>query len=126
MTKLPNSYFGGISLVNCGIVFLATPHTGSTNADWSNFLTAVAHTVAGVRPETVAALESFSTDSVWDKEAFFNLKPRPPHFRCLAEGRKMRVAGTDQHVCACQLYVSIPFRPLTIIFAGCYPEFGFP
>ena len=107
MTQLPNPNFGGISLEQCGILFLATPHTGSTNADWSNFLKAVAHTVAGVRQETVAALESFSPDSIWDKQAFLNLKPCP-HFRCLAEGQKMRVAGTNQHVCAyprCQHYV---------------------
>jgi len=109
MAQLPNSNFSGVSLEQCGLLFLATPHTGSTKADWSNFLTAVAHTVTGVRPETVTALESFSTESVWDKQAFFNLKPRP-HFRCLAEGRKMPVAGTYQHVRFYQFNNSISLR----------------
>ncbi|KAM0083609.1 hypothetical protein ACKRZS_004194 [Fusarium odoratissimum] len=86
-----------IKLSQCGIVFLATPHSGSTKADWSNFLVATAHTIGGVRPETVKTLQAFNTASVWDTAAFLNIEPCPP-FRCFAEGLKMRVKGTNQHI----------------------------
>ncbi|CVK85068.1 uncharacterized protein FMAN_01986 [Fusarium mangiferae] len=86
-----------IKLSQCGILFLATPHSGSTKADWSNFIVAVTHTLGGVRPETVKTLESFNTASVWDTAEFLNLDPCPP-FRCFAEGLKMRVKGTNQHI----------------------------
>ncbi|KAH7493324.1 hypothetical protein FOMA001_g2044 [Fusarium oxysporum f. sp. matthiolae] len=86
-----------IKLSQSGIVFLATPHSGSTKADWSNFLVATAHTIGGVRAETVRTLQSFNTASVWDTAAFLNLEPCPP-FRCFAEGLKMRVKGTNQHI----------------------------
>ncbi|TVY69839.1 Protein SERAC1 [Fusarium oxysporum f. sp. cubense] len=86
-----------IKLSQCGIVFLATPHSGSTKADWSSFLVATAHTIGGVRAETVKTLQSFNTASVWDTAAFLNLEPCPP-FRCFAEGLKMRVKGTNQHI----------------------------
>ncbi|KAG5782196.1 hypothetical protein H9Q73_004172 [Fusarium xylarioides] len=91
------SDYKNITLAQCGIVFLATPHSGSTKADWSNFLVATAHTIGGVRPETVKILQAFSTASVFDTAAFFKLDPCPP-FRCFAEGLKMRVKGTNQHI----------------------------
>ncbi|KAF5254431.1 hypothetical protein FANTH_689 [Fusarium anthophilum] len=92
-----NASCQNIKLPQCGIVFLATPHSGSTKADWSNFIVATAHTIGGVRPETVKILESFNTTSVWDTAEFLNLDPCPP-FRCFAEGLKMRVKGTKQHI----------------------------
>jgi hypothetical protein len=92
-----------ITLSQCAIVFLATPHSGSTKADWSNFLVATAQVIGGVRPETVKTLQSFNTASVWDTAAFLNLDPCPP-FRCFAEGILMRVKGTNQHVSLDILY----------------------
>ncbi|KAH7190862.1 hypothetical protein DER44DRAFT_707818 [Fusarium oxysporum] len=86
-----------ITLSLCGIVFLATPHSGSTKADWNNFLVAAAHVIGGVRPETVRTLQSFNTASVWDTTAFLQLRPCPP-FRCFAEGLRMPVKGTLQHI----------------------------
>ncbi|KAG5793107.1 hypothetical protein H9Q69_007845 [Fusarium xylarioides] len=98
MTQLRlTSNYGNINLSQCGIVFLATPHSGSRKADWSNFLVATASTIGGVRPETVKILQAFNTASVWDTAAFLNLDPCPP-FRCFAEGLKMRVKGTNQHI----------------------------
>lgn len=98
MAKLHlNTSCQNIKLSQCGIVFLATPHSGSTKADWSNFIVAVTHTLGGVRQETVKTLESFNTASVWDTAEFLNLDPCPP-FRCFAEGLKMRFKGTNQHV----------------------------
>ncbi|KAF4498687.1 hypothetical protein FAGAP_5165 [Fusarium agapanthi] len=93
----PPSNCQNIALSQCGIVFLATPHSGSAKADWSNFLVATAHTIGGVRPETVRILQAFNTASVWDTAAYFDLNPCPP-FRCFAEGLKMRVKGTNQHI----------------------------
>ncbi|KAI8659743.1 hypothetical protein NCS56_01192100 [Fusarium sp. Ph1] len=97
MSQLPTSNIKGITLSQCGLVFLATPHTGTTKADWSDFIVAAAGTVAGVRPEVVSYLQSFNPASVWDKKAFLKLSPRPP-FRCFAEGRKKLMKGTHQHV----------------------------
>ncbi|KAF5982761.1 hypothetical protein FBULB1_4151 [Fusarium bulbicola] len=84
-----------ITLPQCAIVFLATPHSGSTKADWSNFLVATANLIGGVRQETVKILQSFNTASVWDTAAFLGLDPCPP-FRCYAEGAMMDVKGTHQ------------------------------
>ncbi|KAF4432635.1 hypothetical protein FACUT_8323 [Fusarium acutatum] len=103
-----------IKLSQCGIVFLATPHSGSTKADWSNFVVATAHTIGGVRPETVKTLESFNTASVWDTAEFLNLDPCPP-FRCFAEGRKMRVKGTKQHVGLDKLCSTLGSHPAYMI-----------
>lgn len=97
MSQLPTSNITGITLSQCGLVFLATPHTGTTKADWNSFLVAAAGTVVGVRPEVVSYLQSFNPASVWDKKAFLKLDPRPP-FRCFAEGRKKLINGTYQHV----------------------------
>ncbi|KAF5713070.1 hypothetical protein FMUND_8089 [Fusarium mundagurra] len=93
----PTSNYENITLSQCGIVFLATPHRGSTKADWSNFLVATAHTIGGVRPKTVRILQAFNTASVYDTASFFKLIPCPP-FQCFAEGLKMRVRGTNQHI----------------------------
>jgi hypothetical protein len=98
MTHLnPTINLQNIKLSQFGIVFLATPHSGSTIADWNNFLVATAHAVGGVRTQAVEKLRSFNPASVWDTSAFLNLDPCPP-FHCFAEGRKMRVKGMDQHV----------------------------
>ncbi|KAF5633873.1 uncharacterized protein FTJAE_7025 [Fusarium tjaetaba] len=98
MTHLnPTINLQNIKLSQFGIVFLATPHSGSTIADWNNFLVATAHAVGGVRTQAVEKLRSFNPASVWDTSAFLNLEPCPP-FQCFAEGRKMRVKGMDQHI----------------------------
>ncbi|UPK94698.1 hypothetical protein LCI18_005633 [Fusarium solani-melongenae] len=97
MSQLPASNIKGSTLSQCGLVFLATPHTGTTKADWCNFIVAAAGAVAGVRPEVVSLLQSFNPASVWDKKAFLKLSPRPP-FRCFAEGCKKPIKGTYQHV----------------------------
>ncbi|KAG9508317.1 hypothetical protein J7337_001881 [Fusarium musae] len=89
--------YNHIALPRFGIVFLATPHSGSTVAEWNDFLVAAAHVLGGVRIESVKTLQPFNPASVWDAQAFIHLKPCPP-FRCFAEGRMMRVGHTDKHV----------------------------
>ncbi|RSM18346.1 hypothetical protein CDV31_002865 [Fusarium ambrosium] len=97
MSQLSTSNIKNITLSQCGLVFLATPHTGTTKADWGNFILAAAEAVAGVKPEVVSLLQSFNPASVWDKKAFLKLTPRPP-FRCFAEERKKLIKHTYQHV----------------------------
>ncbi|KAF4462683.1 hypothetical protein FALBO_10506 [Fusarium albosuccineum] len=92
MPEIPVSSIRGIELSRCGLVFLATPHSGATQADWNDFVVAAAGVVAGVRQEVVSRLKAFNPKTVWDKRAFLNLDPRPP-FRCFAEGRKMDIKG---------------------------------
>ncbi|KAF5574851.1 hypothetical protein FPANT_11571 [Fusarium pseudoanthophilum] len=89
--------YNNIALPRFGLVFLATPHSGSTVADWNDFLVATAQVLGGVRIESVKRLQAFNPASVWDAQAFIHLKPCPP-FRCFAEGRMMRVGRTDKHV----------------------------
>ncbi|KAF5700327.1 AAA ATPase domain-containing protein [Fusarium globosum] len=98
MTHLnPTINLRNIKLSQFGIIFLATPHSGSTIADWNNFLVATAHAVGGVRTQSVEKLRSFNPASVWDTAAFLNLEPCPP-FQCFAEGLMMRVKGMNQHI----------------------------
>lgn len=88
--------YNNIALSRFGIVFLATPHSGSTVADWNDFLVATAHVLRGVRIESVKTVQAFNPTSVWDAQAFIRLKPCPP-FRCFTEGRMMRVGYKDKH-----------------------------
>ncbi|SCN65891.1 uncharacterized protein FFB20_12367 [Fusarium fujikuroi] len=98
MTQLSSvPKYNNIALSRFGIVFLATPHSGSEVADWNDFLVATAHVLGGVRIESVKTLQPFNAASVRDAQAFIRLKPCPP-FRCFAEGRMMRVGHTDKHV----------------------------
>src|SRR5438034_5145027 len=97
MIRLPSADGQRIKLDQCGLLFLSTPHSGTTRADWNGFLVAVAETVAGVRPATLDQLKSFNPASVWDQKDFLNLKPTPP-FRCLAEGCKTHIGRTNQYV----------------------------
>lgn len=121
MSQLPTSNIKGITPSQCGLIFLATPHTGTTKADWSHFIVAAAGTVAGVRPEVISYLQSFNPASVWDKKAFLKLSPRPP-FRCFAEGRKKLIKGTYQHVSP---PIFIHLRILMVLtHKGCYARFG--
>lgn len=99
MSQLPTSNVKGITLSNTGLVFLATPHTGTTRADWGDFLVAVAAVTSGLRKHVLDSLRAFNPESVWDKKAFLKLEPRPP-FKCFAEGRRMKIKGTLQHVSA--------------------------
>jgi hypothetical protein len=97
MIQLPKLEAEGIQPERCGLLFLATPHSGTTAADWNNFLFSVAETFVGVRRETIQRLKSYNPMSAMDKEDFLKLTPCPS-FRCLAEGTKMEIARTNQFV----------------------------
>jgi hypothetical protein len=69
--------YQGIKLSSCGLLFLSTPHSGSTQADWNDFLQATAR-LCGVRSELVDSLKSFNPQSTEGQEDFANLKIQLP------------------------------------------------
>ncbi|UPK97374.1 hypothetical protein LCI18_008309 [Fusarium solani-melongenae] len=97
LSKLASFRVPGVELSQVGVVFLATPHIGSSVADWNDFAVAAAGVFLGVRSEIVNALKAFGDSAVEDGSAFLALSPRPP-FRCFAEGRKMDTKIGLKHV----------------------------
>ncbi|KAI0157959.1 hypothetical protein GGR52DRAFT_182175 [Hypoxylon sp. FL1284] len=82
--------YDGIDLKHCGLLFLATPHSGSQMADWDANLVQVAELV-GIRGTVFSnALKSFNSGSMVAKEDFGLLNPLPP-YECLYETRKTKV-----------------------------------
>ncbi|KAI4131528.1 MAG: hypothetical protein LQ338_001162 [Usnochroma carphineum] len=90
--------FDGIELELCGLIFLSTPHSGTTEADWNGFLLILSEMVLGVRPrEIVNELKSFNTSSVDSEEDFTAMSDVPP-FHCFCEGDKTFVAGKYRQI----------------------------
>ncbi|KAI9708292.1 MAG: hypothetical protein M1828_003003 [Chrysothrix sp. TS-e1954] len=78
-----------IRLDQGGALFLATPHSGTREADWNDMLLAISEQAFGVRNrDLVANLRSFNENSMASKERFSALSPPPP-FYCLCEGKKV-------------------------------------
>ncbi|KAK0716270.1 hypothetical protein B0H67DRAFT_582752 [Lasiosphaeris hirsuta] len=87
--------YPGISLKYCGLLFLATPHSGVTLADWSVYLVQLAE-LTGIRArDFTKMLEAFNYSSRASKRDFGRLPYTPPH-ECLYETRKMRVGGSKK------------------------------
>ena len=90
--------FDGVKLENCGLLFLSTPHSGTTQADWNEFVLNLSELVLGVRNhEIVHQLQSFNTSSVDSEEAFSTMNFQPP-FHCFCEGEKTVVNGKSRTV----------------------------
>ncbi len=90
--------FSGIRLEDCGILFLSTPHQGSTQADWNEFLVSLSELTLGVRSHAIVdELRSFNPSSVDSQEAFTTMRVIPP-FRCLCESNKTVAAGKSRTV----------------------------
>ena len=90
--------FNGIQLNKCGLIFLSTPHSGTTQADWNNFLVDLSEHTFGVRShDIVDELRSFNHSSVDSAENFASMVPKPP-FHCFCEGESMSVAGRKRIV----------------------------
>ncbi len=90
--------FDGIKLENCGLIFLSTPHSGTTQADWNEFLVNLSEFTFGVRShEIVDELRSFNHSSVDSAENFTAMVPRPP-FHCFCEGESTSVGGRNRMV----------------------------
>ena len=90
--------FSGIRLENCGLLFLSTPHRGSTQADWNEFLVSLSELTLGVRSHAIFdELRSFNPLSVDSEEAFNAMRVLPP-FHCLCESNKTVVLGKGRTV----------------------------
>lgn len=112
MIRLPKANdCPGLKLERCGLLFLGTPHTGSSSADWNKFLVSIAVTIADLRQDTIDSLKSFNPASVWDKKDFEDLDPQPP-IKCFAEGLKTSVKGIEQYVSLSLMNVAQQLRSL--------------
>ena len=90
--------FDGVKLENCGLLFLSTPHSGTTQADWNELLLNLSEFLLGVRSnEIVHQLQSFNPSSVDSEEAFSTMKFQPP-FHCFCEGEKTVLKGKSRTV----------------------------
>jgi hypothetical protein len=89
--------YDGLNIKECALLFLATPHSGSPQADWNNYLKTMMK-LFGARKELVNILSSFNPQSSESREAFANLSTVPP-FRCLHETRKTSVGPLSIYVC---------------------------
>lgn len=93
----PKNY-DGIALGQCGLVFLSTPHSGTTKADWNQFLMNLSEMTLGVRSHAIVdELRSFNPSSVDSDEAFSSM-PKVTPFHCFCEGNRTSVAGTYQQI----------------------------
>ncbi|KAK6613001.1 hypothetical protein H4I95_01345 [Botrytis cinerea] len=85
------SEYGGISPAKCALLFLSTPHSGSLEADWNDFLTDIAQLTMGIRKEIVKTLGSFNPMSTESQREFMNMNIIPP-FDAFFETRMTSVA----------------------------------
>jgi len=81
----------GIRVENCGLLFLGTPHSGTVQADWNDFVAGIA-VLFGIRFDVVDSLRSFNGFGVESKEAFRSLPQQPPYF-CLCETKMVTIAA---------------------------------
>ncbi|RSL59320.1 hypothetical protein CEP53_005862 [Fusarium sp. AF-6] len=114
LLKLAGFRYPGLNISQVGLVFLATPHIGSSIADWNDPAVAAAGIFLGVRSEIVNALKSFGDSAVEDGSLFLALSPRPP-FRCFAEGRKMDTKIGLKHVVSKASATLDPSSPAHVI-----------
>ncbi|KAL8989972.1 MAG: hypothetical protein Q9169_008238 [Polycauliona sp. 2 TL-2023] len=85
-------------LESCGLLFLSTPHSGSQEADWSQFLLDLSEMTLGVRSHAIVDnLRSFNPLSV-DSEEAFSAMPKIPPFHCFCEGNKTSIAGKYRQI----------------------------
>ncbi|KAL9595847.1 MAG: hypothetical protein Q9219_006189 [cf. Caloplaca sp. 3 TL-2023] len=88
-----SGHFDNIELSKCGMVFLSTPHSGTTEADWNQFLLNLCEITLGVRAHAIVnELKSFNPSAV-DSEEEFRAMPKMPPLHCFCEGDRTSVAG---------------------------------
>lgn len=90
--------FENIGLAHCALLFLSTPHSGSTEADWNKYLVAIAELGFGIRSNAIVdALRSFNPQSAYRCEDFKNMTLQPPYI-CFHETRATSVGGLNRQV----------------------------
>jgi hypothetical protein len=89
--------YQGINLKSCGLLFLSTPHSGSSEADWNNFLLGIAQLSLGMRSEILNSLKSFNPLSAESQEDFANMKHQPP-FAAFSETKRTKIAKFNRYV----------------------------
>jgi hypothetical protein len=100
MTRMNTmSKFQGLSVAECGLLFLSTPHSGSVEAERSQFLLALGEGLFGLRKDVVNDLKLFNPSSVDSIDILKNMKVKPV-FKCFCEGEPTRVMGKDFRVSA--------------------------
>ncbi|OIW25562.1 hypothetical protein CONLIGDRAFT_684109 [Coniochaeta ligniaria NRRL 30616] len=91
MIRLEKFPTEGLKLAHCGLLFLATPHSGSEQANWNDFSLLLAKTAGVARGQVFTQLLGvFNQASVNAQEQFGALKPVPP-IECLYETQKTSV-----------------------------------
>jgi len=91
------SEYRGIKLKLCGLLFLSTPHSGSSDADWNGFLIDIAELAWGTRREIVDSLKTFNPLSAKAQEDFANMKHVPPVY-AFYETKKTQIKGLSRHI----------------------------
>ena len=110
----------GIALGNCGLLYLSTPHAGTTQADWNDFVLNVSE-LFGVRTdEIVSQLKSFNKSLVDSVEDFSEFA-KPPPSEHLVESKKTMIGGVERLVYS-SLDLSVKFHGYTHNCAGCQPS----
>lgn len=95
--QFPDRY-KSLPLSRCGALFLSSPHSGTSAADWNGPLLTIAELAFGVRHrDIVNKLKPFNDERVASKELFARFASGSP-FYCLCEGSRTAVLGTYQQV----------------------------
>jgi hypothetical protein len=98
MIRLEKFPVEGLKLKHCGLLTLATPHSGTVQGNWNNFLLLFVKGGGVSRGQVFTQLLSaFNQASVNAQEQFAALNPVPP-VACLYETQKTNVAGTGKLV----------------------------
>jgi hypothetical protein len=98
MIRLEKFPSDGLKLENCGLLFLSTPHSGTTEGDWNDFWLLFAKGAGVSRGQVFTQLLSaFNQASVNAHEQFGALNPVPP-VECLYETQKTSIAGLGRTV----------------------------
>jgi hypothetical protein len=112
--------YPGLSLDKCGLLFLATPHSGTLAGNWNDYLLDLAKSIGkvGRGRDFTQLLSAFNNESRSAKELFGRLKP-VPIFKCLHETQKMPIKVIERLVRPTFLLDVCPGTELTYSFRSC-------
>ncbi|RYP11187.1 hypothetical protein DL764_000212 [Monosporascus ibericus] len=90
--------YQGLGVDQCGLLFLSTPHSGATAADWNDYMLELAEHIGKIRGrDFTQMLGSFNNESRKAKERFGLINPIPPYV-CLGETRESSVRGYSKMI----------------------------